>query len=69
MNAFRIPGLLVIVGLLIGGLVLDQTREPPEVIERAIGLPGTAVAQMKRSRRRGCAQRQPPARTTAPTPR
>lgn len=44
MNAFRLPGLIVVIGLLVGGLVIDQTRAAPEVIERAIGLPGTAVA-------------------------
>ncbi len=44
MNAFRLPGLLVVIGLLVGGLVIDQSREAPEVAERAIGLPGTAVA-------------------------
>ncbi len=30
MNAFRLPGLIVILSLLVGGLTLDQSREPAE---------------------------------------
>jgi hypothetical protein len=44
MNAFRIPGLLVVVGLLVGAVTLDQSRAAPDVIEQAIPLPGAAVA-------------------------
>ena len=32
MSAFRIPGLVVVIGLLVGGLVLDQDRDPVEVV-------------------------------------
>lgn len=44
MNAFRLPGLLVVVGLLVGGLTIDQTRAEPELVVQEIRVPGPAVA-------------------------
>lgn len=44
MNAFRLPGLLVVVGLLVGALTIDQSRSAPEIVQQAIRVPGSAVA-------------------------
>lgn len=44
MNAFRLPGLLVVVGLLVGALTVDQSRAEPDVVEQEIRVPGPAVA-------------------------
>ena len=44
MNAFRLPGLVIVIGLLAGGLLLDQTREAPAELVEAIGLPSSLVA-------------------------
>ena len=29
MSVVRIPGLVIVIGLLVAGLVIDRTREPP----------------------------------------
>ncbi len=44
MNAFRLPGVLIVVSLLVGALVLDQTRSEPEELAETVGLPGSVVA-------------------------
>ena len=44
MNAFRLPGLVIVVSLLVGAVVLDQGRSEPEVLTQAVGLPGSVVA-------------------------
>ncbi len=44
MSAFRIPGLVVVIGLLVGGLVLDQDRDPVEVVTTETVSPVPAVA-------------------------
>lgn len=44
MNAFRLPGLVVVVGLLVGALTLDQSRAEPEEVMQAIQVPGPSVA-------------------------
>lgn len=44
MNAFRLPGIVVVVGLLVGALTIDQSRAEPEPIEQEIRIPGPAVA-------------------------
>ncbi len=43
MNAFRLPGLTIVIGLLIGAVVLDQQRPEPDVIEQEVRLPSAAV--------------------------
>lgn len=44
MNAFRLPGLVVVVGLLVGALTIDQSRAEPEMAVQAVRVPGPAVA-------------------------
>ncbi len=44
MNAFRLPGLLVVVGLLAGALTIDQSRAEPELVVQQIRAPGPAVS-------------------------
>lgn len=46
MNAFRLPGVLVVVGLLVGGITLDQSRAEPEPEVQEIRVPGAAVADL-----------------------
>lgn len=46
MNAFRLPGLVIVVSMLIGAVVLDQGRSEPEVLTQGVGLPGSVVAQV-----------------------
>jgi len=43
MNAFRLPGLVVVVGLLVGALTIDQSRAEPELVVHEIRVPGPAV--------------------------
>ena len=44
MNAFRIPGLVVVIGLLVGGIVLDRDRDPVEIATTETVSPVPAVA-------------------------
>ena len=44
MSAFRIPGLVVVIGLLVGGVVLDRDREPIEPVTTETVAPVPAVA-------------------------
>jgi hypothetical protein len=44
MNAFRIPGLVVVVGLLLGGVVLDRDREAPTPVTTETVSPVPVVA-------------------------
>ncbi len=43
MNVLRIPGLVIVVALLAGALILDQTRAEPEELLQAVGRPGATV--------------------------
>lgn len=43
MTVLRIPGLVIVVGLLVGAVVLDQQRSEPDVIEQEVRLPAAAV--------------------------
>lgn len=44
MNAFRLPGLVVVIGLLVGALTIDQSRAAPDEVVQEIRIPGAAVA-------------------------
>jgi len=43
MNAFRLPGLAIVVALLVGAVVVDQGRSNPEPITQELRLPGASV--------------------------
>lgn len=43
MSAFRLPGLAIVIGLLVGAVVLDQQRSAPETITQEIRLPAASV--------------------------
>ncbi len=43
MNVLRVPGLVIVISLLVGAMVIDQTRAEPEELVRAQGLPGSTV--------------------------
>lgn len=43
MNVLRVPGLVIVLSLLIGAMVIDQTRAEPVAPVQAAGLPGSAV--------------------------
>ena len=43
MNAFRLPGLAVVLGLIVGALIIDQSRPPADVVEIEADLPATSV--------------------------
>ena len=43
MNAFRLPGLAIIIALIVGAVVLDQQRSAPETISQEIRLPAASV--------------------------
>jgi len=43
-NAFRLPGLIIVLALLAGAIAIDQSRSAPVELEAVVGLPGSAVA-------------------------
>lgn len=43
MTVLRIPGLVIVLGLIVGAVILDQQRSEPEVIEQEVRLPAASV--------------------------
>ena len=43
MNAFRLPGLAIVIALIVGAVVLDQQRSAPEIATQEIRLPAASV--------------------------